>query len=110
LAYYVRCCWIEPGGLMKRATGRRLIVALAALAAGAACAGPAGAQLAGGAGSHAAFDRRESAIPVQFRDFFRPFWGGGGGGGYYRNDSYDPYNPFNQRQQVYESLKPTHRR
>jgi hypothetical protein len=91
---------------MKRANGRLLIVALAALAAGAACAGPAGAQLAGGAGSHAAFDRRESAITVQFRDFFRPFWGGGGGGGYYRNDSYDPYNPFNQRQQVYESLKP----
>jgi hypothetical protein len=90
---------------MKRASGRRLIVALAALAAGAACAGSAGAQLAGGAGGHAAFDGRERAIPVQFRDFFRPLWGGGGGG-YYRNDSFDPYNPFTQRQQVYESLKP----
>jgi uncharacterized protein len=89
---------------MNRATGRRLIVGLAALAAGAACAGPAGAQLAGGSGGHAAFDGREHATPVQFRDFFRPFWGGGGG--YYRNDSYDPYNPFAQRQQVYEPLKP----
>lgn len=94
---------------MKRASGRRLIVALAALAAGAACAGSAGAQLAGGAGSHAAFDGRERAIPVQFRDFFRPLWGGGGGG-YYRNNSFDPYNPFTQRQQVYEFSSPRRRR
>ena len=42
--------------------------------------------------------------PVQFRDFFRPLWGGGGG--YYPNNSYDPYNPFNQRQQTYEAIKP----
>jgi uncharacterized protein len=91
---------------MKTAKGRRLIMTLAALAAGAVCAEPAGAQLAGGLGGHAAFDGREHTIPVQFRDFFRPFWGGGGGGGYYRNNSYDPYNPFNQRQQVYESLRP----
>ncbi len=31
---------------------------------------------------------------------------GGGGGGYYPNNSYDPYNPFNQRQQTYEAIKP----
>ena len=30
----------------------------------------------------------------------------GGGGGYYRNDTYDPYNPFYQRQQTYEAIKP----
>jgi uncharacterized protein len=81
----------------------RLALALSVVVAGAACAGPAGAQLAGG---RAAFDARERAVAVQFRDFFRPFWGDRGGGGFYPNNSYDPYNPFSQRQQTYESLKP----
>jgi uncharacterized protein len=85
-----------------RRDNRRIALALSIIMAGAAFAGPAAAQLAGG---RSAFDGRERAIPVQFRDFFRPFWGGGGG--YYRNNSYDPYNPFSQRQpQAYESLKP----
>ena len=93
---------------MKTANGRWLIVTLAALAAGAACAGPAGAQLAGGSGGRAAFDGRAGAELVQFRDFFRPLWGGDGwgGGGFYQRRSYDPYNPFQQRQQTYELLKP----
>ena len=93
---------------MKR-DHRRLALALSALLAGAAFAAPAGAQFAGG---RTAFDARERAglvQPVQFRDFFRPLWGGGGGGWgerYYPNNSYDPYNPFNQRQQTYEAIKP----
>ncbi len=89
---------------MKR-TDRRLALALSILAAGAAFAGPAGAQFAGG---RAAFDQRGRAELVQFNDFFRPFWNGDSyGERYYPNRSYDPYNPFHQRQpQVYESLKP----
>jgi uncharacterized protein len=89
-----------------RRDNRRCALALSVLAAGAAAAGPAGAQFAGG---RSALDTRVPAglvQPVQFRDFFRPLWGGGGGGGYYRNDTYDPYNPFYQRQQTYEAIKP----
>jgi hypothetical protein len=75
---------------------------LSVVLAGAAFAGPAGAQFAGG---RPAFDARAGLVqPVQFRDFFRPFWGGDGG--YYPNRSYDPYNPFYQRQQTYEAVKP----
>jgi hypothetical protein len=98
---------------MKNA-GLRL-TGLVAVLAGATFAGPADAQFAGG---RAAFDARarfQLVQPVQFGDFFRPFWGGGGGwgnnwgggGGYYQpRRSYDPYNPFSQRQQTYEPLKP----
>ncbi len=82
---------------------RRLAIALSIVAAGFALAGPAGAQFAGG---RAAFDQRPGLEPVQFHDFFRnPFWGDRGGPSY-PNNSYDPYNPFNQRPQVYESIKP----
>jgi uncharacterized protein len=88
---------------------RRLACALSAAATALALAGPAGAQLAGG---RVAFDQRVRAEPVQFRDFFGgSFWGegrgGGGGYGYRPNNSYDPYNPFNQRQQQpAESVRP----
>ena len=88
-----------------RRDNRRIALALSVLAVGAAAAGPAGAQFVAG---RSAFDARAPAglvQPVQFRDFFRPLWGGGGGG-YYRNDTYDPYNPFYQRQQTYEAIKP----
>jgi uncharacterized protein len=81
-------------------TNRRLAVALSILAAGTALTAPAGAQFAGG---RAAFDQRERPTLVQFNDFFRPFWGGEP---YYRNRGYDPYNPFTQRQQSYEPIKP----
>jgi uncharacterized protein len=92
----------EPGASMTR-DNRLAALALSALIAVAAFAGPAGAQWANG---RTAFDGRERAVPVQFNDFFRPFWGDGGRG-YYRERSYDPYNPFSQRQQqTYESLKP----
>lgn len=77
---------------------RRLALAFAAVLAGAAFAGPAAAQFAGG---RAAFDARVRAEPVQFRDFFRPFWGG-----FYPNNSNGSYNPFYQHQQTYEALKP----
>jgi uncharacterized protein len=88
-----------------RRDNRQFALALAVLLAGAALAGPAGAQFAGGRSAFDARMRAGLAQPVQFRDFFRPFWGGGGGG-FYRHDSYDPYNPFYQRQQTYESIKP----
>jgi hypothetical protein len=82
-------------------TNRRLALTLSILAAGTALAVPAGAQFAGG---RTAFDQRQRPEPVQFNDFFRPFWGGEP---YYRNRGYDPYNPFTQqRQQSYEPIKP----
>jgi uncharacterized protein len=87
-----------------RRENRRLALALSVLVAGAALAGPAGAQFAGGRSAFDALERAGLVQPVQFRDFFRPLWGGGGG--YYPNNSYDPYNPFNQRQQTYEAIKP----
>ena len=71
---------------MTKTSRQRLIFALAIVTAGFALSEPAAAQ---------------------FRDFFRnPFWGDRGGG--YPNNSYDPYNPFNNRRppQVYESIKP----
>ena len=75
--------------------------AVSIVATGFALAGPAGAQFSGG---RSAFDERVRPESVQFRDFFRnPFWGDRGG---YPNNSYDPYNPFNQRPQVYEPIKP----
>ena len=70
---------------MTKTSRQRLIYALAIVTAGFALSEPAAAQ---------------------FRDFFRnPFWGDRGGN-YNPNNSYDPYNPFNQRPQVYESIKP----
>jgi hypothetical protein len=85
---------------MKNRT-RQVALAFGAAALGLVFAGPADAQFAGGRG---AFDQRERPVPVQFNDFFQPFWGGNRG---YRNRGYDPYNPFTQRQpQAYESLKP----
>jgi uncharacterized protein len=82
-------------------TKRRLAVTLSILTAGAALAAPAGAQLAGG---RTAYDQRPRPMLVQFNDFFRPW----GGQPYYRNRSYDPYNPFTQqRQQQQQSYEPT---
>jgi hypothetical protein len=87
-----------------RANNRRLVFALSIVAASAALARPAAAQLAAG---RPAFDQRSGLELVQFRDFFRnPFWDGDGRS--YPRNSYDPYNPFSQprQQQTYEALKP----
>src|SRR3984957_13092320 len=85
---------------MKNRT-RQVALAFGAAGVGLVFAAPADPQFAGGRG---AFDQRERPVPVQFNDFFQPFWGGNRG---YRNRGYDPYNPFTQRQpQAYESLKP----
>jgi uncharacterized protein len=107
----IECERGDEGAAMKKADLR--LTVLVAVVAGAAFAGPAHAQLASG---RSAFGARSDLVqPVQFGDFFRPFWGGGGwggnwggGGGYYPpRRSYDPYNPFGQRQQqTYEPLKP----
>src|SRR5262249_37437781 len=112
-----------PVASMNKADLWRPTVLVATLLAGATLASPAGAPWAsrggekfaarrGGFGAH---EHHELVQPVQFRDYFRPFWnegggwggGGWGGGGYQQRRSYDPYNPFNQRppqQQTYESL------
>jgi hypothetical protein len=95
------------------ATGRWLALALSTVLAGLALAAPANAQFVGG---RAAFDQRWEPESVQFRDFFwgdrrssyrndyGSFWGDRRSS--YPNRSYDPYNPFYRRPQVYESIKP----
>jgi len=94
---------ITGRALMTTSNRRRIGNALLIAAAGFVLAGPAAAQFSAG---RTAFDQRVRPEPVQFRDFFRnPFWGDRGGN-YNPNNSYDPYNPFNQRPQVYESIKP----
>jgi uncharacterized protein len=79
-------------------TGGRLAFAFSMLAAGLALAAPASAQFGGG---RPAFDQRSGPKYVQFRD---SFWGDRRSS--YPNNSYDPYNPFYRRPQVYESIKP----
>ena len=79
-------------------TSRRLAFALSILAAGLALGAPVSAQFAGG---RSAFDQRPGPEYVQFRD---SFWGDRRSS--YPNNSYDPYNPFYRRPQVYESIKP----
>jgi hypothetical protein len=79
-------------------TSGRLAFAFSILAAGLALAAPVSAQLAGG---RSAFDQRPGPAYVQFRD---SFWGDRRSS--YPNNSYDPYNPFYRRPQVYESIKP----
>jgi hypothetical protein len=79
-------------------TSRRFAFAFSILAAGLALAAPVSAQLAGG---RSAFDQRPGPEYVQFRD---SFWGDRRSS--YPNNSYDPYNPFYRRPQVYESIKP----
>ena len=78
---------------------RRLPCALSIVVAGLALAAPAGAQLAGG---RSAFNQRPSPEPVQF--WGDRFWGDRRSS--YPNNSYEPYNPFYRRPQVYESIKP----
>jgi hypothetical protein len=79
-------------------TSRRLALVFSILAPGLALAAPASAQFAS---SRPAFDQRAGPAYVQFRD---SFWGDRRSS--YPNNSYDPYNPFYRRPQVYESIKP----
>ena len=84
---------------------RRLACALSIVVAGLALAAPAGAQFAGG---RSAFNQRPSPEPVQLwgdrRNFYAPFWRDRRPS--YPNNSYQPYDPFYRRPQVYESIKP----
>jgi len=84
---------------------RRLACALSIVVAGLALAAPAGAQFAGG---RSAFNQRPSPEPVQLwgdrRNFYAPFWRDRRPS--YPNNSYEPYDPFYRRPQVYESIKP----
>src|ERR1700731_2752574 len=88
----------HAGTSVMTTTSRRLAFVFSTFAAGLALAAPASAQLAGG---RPAFDQRAGLKYVQFRD---SFWGDRRSS--YPNNSYDPYNPFYRRPQVYESIKP----
>src|SRR6202166_4895126 len=88
----------HAGRPLMTTTSRRLAFAFSILAAGLALAAPVSAQLAGG---RSAFDQRPGREYVQFRD---SFWGDRRSS--YPSNSYDPYNPFYRRPQVYESIKP----
>src|SRR6202521_5788446 len=79
-------------------TSRRLAFVFSIFAVGLTLAAPASAQFAGG---RPAFDQRAGLKYVQFRD---SFWGDRRSS--YPSNSYDPYNPFYRRPQVYESIKP----